>query len=83
MARIGRKGRLWLRAFHIFFMGLWIGAVISQMVILSFTGLAQSDGGLRAMYVIPDILNIVTEPGILGSIVTGALLARLMGSTYD
>jgi len=31
MARIGRRGRLWLRSFHIFFMVLWIGAVVSQV----------------------------------------------------
>jgi uncharacterized membrane protein len=77
MARIGRKGRLWLRAFHIFFMGLWIGAIISQVVILSFTGLAKSDGGLQAMYKIPDILNTVTAPAGLGTIITGILLAWL------
>jgi hypothetical protein len=29
MAKIGRKGRLWLRSFHVFFMGLWVGAIIS------------------------------------------------------
>jgi uncharacterized membrane protein len=77
MARIGRKGRLWLRAFHLFFMGLWIGAIISQVAIISFTGLAKSDGGLQAMYRIPDILNIVTAPAGLGTIITGILLSWL------
>jgi hypothetical protein len=77
MKRIGRRGRLWLRAFHIFFMGIWIGAVVSQVIILSFTGLAQSDGGLQAMYKIPDILNIVTGAGAFGTIITGILLAWL------
>ena len=77
MAKIGRKGRLWLRSFHVFFMGLWVGAIISQVVVLLFTGLVQSDGGLRAMYKIPDILNIVTAPAGLGTIVTGLLLAWL------
>ena len=77
MAKIGRRGRLWLRAFHIFFMGLWVGAIISQVVILLFTSLAKSDDGLRAMYKIPDILNIVTGPAGFGTIITGVLLAWL------
>jgi uncharacterized membrane protein len=77
MARIGRRGRLWLRAFHIFFIGLWVGAIVSQVVILSFTGRAQSDGGLQAMYIIPEILNIVTGAGMFGTVVTGVLLAWL------
>lgn len=77
MARIGRKGRLWLRAFHIFFMGLWIGAVVTQFVIISFTGQAQSAGGLQAMYKIPDILNVVTGPCAFGTLVTGVLLSWL------
>lgn len=77
MARIGRKGRLWLRAFHIFFVGLWIGAIISQVVILAFTGLAKSDDGLQAMYLIPEILNVATGPGAFGTIITGVLLSWL------
>ena len=77
MARIGRKGRLWLRAFHIFFMGLWIGAVVTQFVIISFTDHAQSTGGLQAMYKVPDILNVVTAPSAFGTLVTGVLLSWL------
>ena len=77
MAKIGRKGRLWLRAFHIFFMALWIGAVVTQFVIISFTGHAQSTGGLQAMYKVPDILNVVTAPSAFGTLVTGVLLSWL------
>ncbi len=77
MARIGRKGRLWLRAFHIFFMGSYIGAKISQLVILGPIGSAQSDAGLQAMYKIPDMLTIANAPGMSGTIITGLLLAWL------
>jgi uncharacterized membrane protein len=77
MTKIGRKGRLWLRSFHIFFMVLWIGAVVSQMVILLFSGSAKSDGALQAFNAVPQILNIVTAPGGLGIIITGVLLAWL------
>jgi uncharacterized membrane protein len=77
MAKIGRKGRLWLRSFHIFFMVLWIGAVVSQVVILLFSGSAKSDGALQAFNAVPQILNILTGPGCLGTIVTGVLLSWL------
>ena len=77
MARIGRKGRLWLRAFHLFLMGLYIGALVSQVVIFASTGSARSDGGLQAMYKIPDSLTIVFVLGMSGTIITGLLLAWL------
>jgi hypothetical protein len=76
MARIGRKGRLWLRAFHIFFMGLYIGGNISVLVIFASTGSAQSDGGLQAMYQIPG-LHFSIAPCAIGTLVTGLLLAWL------
>ena len=77
MARIGRKGRLWLRAFHISFMGLYIGGVISESVIIASTGSAQTDGGLQAMYKIADTLAVVNGPGNIGTLITGLLLAWL------
>ena len=77
MARIGRKGRLWLRAFHIFFMGVFIAGNICLLIIFAFTGAAQGDGGLQAMYKIPDSLTIVFVLGMSGTIITGLLLAWL------
>ena len=76
MARIGRKGRLWLRAFHIFFMGLYIGGNISELVIFASTGSAQSDGGLQAMYNIPGF-HFSIAPCAIGTLVTGLLLSWL------
>lgn len=77
MARIGRKGRLWLRAFHIFFMALWMGAIISELVIFASTGSARSDGGLQAMYKIGDILSPVFTAVGPGTAITGLLLSWL------
>ena len=76
MARIGRKGRLWLRAFHFFFMGLYIGGNISELVIFISTGSAQSDGGLQAMYKIPGF-HFSIAPCAIGTLVTGLLLSWL------
>jgi hypothetical protein len=78
MARIGRRGRLWLRAFHIFFMGLWLGGIISGLVILAFIGSAQSDGALQAMYKIVYALGSILGPvGGPGTVITGVLLSWL------
>jgi hypothetical protein len=77
MARIGRKGSFWLRAFHFFFMGLFMGVVISELVIIASAGSTQSDGGLQTMYQIPDILDIVVGPAGSGIIITGLLLSWL------
>jgi hypothetical protein len=77
MARIGRRGRLWLRAFHVFFMGVYIGGNIIELVILAFMGSAQSDGGLQAMYQILYKLSIPIAPCAIGTLVTGLLLSWL------
>jgi hypothetical protein len=77
MARIGRKGRLWLRAFHVFFIGVYIGGNIIELVIIASMGSAQSDGGLQAMYQIFDKLSIPIAPCAIGTLVTGLLLSWL------
>jgi uncharacterized membrane protein len=77
MARIGRKGRLWLRAFHIFFMTIYIGGIISELVIIASMGSARSDGGLQAMYQIIGRLPIAIAPAMTLTIITGLLLAWL------
>ncbi len=78
MARIGRRGRLWLRGFHVFFMALYNGGVISLLVIIALTGSAESDSGLQAMYKTYDALSIVIGPaGMAGTIITGLLLSWL------
>jgi uncharacterized membrane protein len=76
MARIGRKGRLWLRAFHIFPWVIYRGN-ISVLVIFASTGSAQSDGGLQAMYKIPDMLSLAVAPCAVGTFITGLLLSWL------
>jgi uncharacterized membrane protein len=77
MARIGRKGRLWLRAFHIFFMAVFIGGNIIALVLFASMGSAQSDGGLQAMYQICDKLSIPIAPCAVGTFITGLLLSWL------
>lgn len=77
MAGIGRKGRLWLRAFHVFFMGLFMGSFISEFFIIASKGSAQSDCALQAMYKIVDTFGIVNGPCGGGIIITGLLLCWL------
>jgi uncharacterized membrane protein len=74
--KLSRRGRLWLRAFHIFFMGLWIGGVASALIFISLTGTAQSDATFRFMHVVIRILGIPCGLGMLGTIITGIFLAK-------
>jgi uncharacterized membrane protein len=76
MAKLSRRGRLWLRAFHIFFMGLWIGGIASTLVMFLFIGTAQSDETLGFMYLVTRSLYIPGGLGMLGTIITGIFLAR-------
>jgi uncharacterized integral membrane protein len=76
MAKLSRRGRLWLRAFHIFFLGLWIGGIACTLVMFLLTGIANNDEELKLMYLITRILYIPGGVGMLGTIITGIVLAR-------
>jgi uncharacterized membrane protein len=76
MAKLSRRGRLWLRALHIFFMGLWIGGIACTLVMFLVTGTAHNDEELRLIYLIARILYIPGGLGMLGTIITGIFLAR-------
>ena len=76
MKKLGRRGRLWLRAFHIFFMGAWIGVGISETIIPFFTGNASNGGELYAYYASVNVLDdFIIVPCAIGTLITGLLLA--------
>ena len=50
MARIGRRGRLWLKGFHELFFILWIGGGASEITIRLLTGSANNGTQLQAFY---------------------------------
>jgi hypothetical protein len=77
MARIGRKGRLWLRGFHILFFGLWIGSGICEMIIILMAGNASDGGTLHAYYAANDSLNLIIIPSVILTLITGLLLCWL------
>jgi uncharacterized membrane protein len=77
MAKIGRRGRLWLRSFHILFVGLWIGVGIGELFVLFSAGNATDGSALNTYYAIDEVLNRVVKSSGLLAIITGVLLAWL------
>jgi hypothetical protein len=75
--KLGRRGRLWLRTFHIFFMALWIGVAASETFILLFTGNVTDGSKLNVYFTIVQQLDSVLVPAAIGTVITGVLLAWL------
>jgi phage-related holin len=82
VAKISRQGRLWLRAFHLFFMVLWIGVAASEALILSFTGNATDVSELSAYFTTIQQLDSVLVPAAIGTVITGVLLVWLSPSVF-
>jgi uncharacterized membrane protein len=79
MAKIGRKGRLWLKGFHQLFFILWIGAAVSANTIGYLTGNADSGEQLHAYYLAINGLDVIILPSAILTLVTGILLIWLAG----
>ena len=78
MARIGRKGRLWLRGFHTFFFVSWIGAQICETIITLMVGSASDGSALHAYYTILSLLDYsIIIPCAVLTLITGLLLCWL------
>jgi uncharacterized membrane protein len=77
MARIGRKGRLWLRSFHIMFSGAYIGAQIGSVIILFVAGSASDGSALHTYYATVSLLDLIIIPCVILSLITGLLLCWL------
>jgi uncharacterized membrane protein len=80
--KLGRRGRLWLRAFHISFMALWIGVLISEAFILSFTGNATDGSELNTYFTTVQQLDRVLVPAAICTVITGVLLAWLSPAAF-
>jgi uncharacterized membrane protein len=77
VAKIGRRGRLWLRSFHILFVGLWIGAGLSEIFVLLSSGNATDGSALNTYYAVDKVLTQIVRSFGLLAIITGVLLAWL------
>jgi len=82
MKKLGRRGRLWLRAFHIFFMALWIGVLVSEAFILSFAGKATDGSELNTYFTTVQQLDSVLVPAAICTVVIGVLLAWLSPAPF-
>ena len=75
MARLGLKGRQWLKGFHLFFVCIWVGGGVT--LILMQLCLKATEGGMlhgldTAMKFVDDFIII---PGAFGCLITGLLFA--------
>ncbi|MFC1579603.1 hypothetical protein ACFL4N_01680 [Thermodesulfobacteriota bacterium] len=73
MKKLSARGQKWLKAFHIFFACIWIGAGVS--LILMQMGMDATDG--KVLYGIDISKKFIDDfiiiPGAIGSLVTGLL----------
>lgn len=78
MGKIGKSGRNWLKAFHIFFSGAWVGAALSMLTIAFLAGAPETGGELHgyaaSVKLIDDYVIIASA---MGSLFTGLLLSWL------
>jgi uncharacterized membrane protein len=78
MARIGRKGRLWLRGFHIMFFGSWIGSQICSNIVFFAAGSASDGSAFHAYHANALLLDfMITIPCAVLTLITGLLLCWL------
>jgi hypothetical protein len=74
---LGPSGRRWLKAFHLLFVGLWIGGNVA-LVTMNLLFARLHDGGvygfLGAMRFVDDAIII---PGAIGCLLTGLLYGLL------
>jgi uncharacterized membrane protein len=78
MARIGRQGRLWLRGFHFFFFGSWIGSQICSNMVFFAAGSASDGIAFHAYHANALLLDfMVTIPCAVLTLITGLLLCWL------
>ena len=77
MKKLGRRGRLWLRSFHLLFVGAFIGGIFGEMIILLFSGNATDDSALNATYAVHQLPDLVGGIGLIGTIITALLLCWL------
>jgi uncharacterized membrane protein len=79
MAKIGRRGRLWLKGFHYLFFIFWIGSGVSGIAILSLTGNANNGNQLHDFYLAFKSIGIIPFPSAILTLVTGLLITWLGG----
>lgn len=79
MAKLGRKGRLWLKGFHHLSFVLWIGAAVSANIIHFLPVNATSGEELVAYWRAVSGLDLIIIPAAVLTLVTGLLATWLSG----
>ena len=77
MKNLGIRGRKWLKAFHVFFSMIWIGAGITTTIILFVTGNTTSGAELYAYNRAIQMGDFIIIPCAVLCVITGLLLCWL------
>ena len=78
MAKLGVKGRQWLKGFHLFFVCAWVGTGLSMMLIGLLKGHVPNGDELYAFNAAIKLLDdFIIIPAAMGSLITGILLCWL------
>lgn len=78
MAKLGVKGRQWLKGFHLFFVCAWVGTGLSMMLIGLLKGHVPNGDELYAFNAAIKLLDdFLIIPAAMGSLITGILLCWL------
>ena len=73
MKKLSSKGQRWLKTIHIFFACLWIGGVLSLILMMIFLN-AENGLELYGIHVSMEFIDyIIIAPGGMGSLLTGLL----------
>ena len=74
MKKLGIRGRRWLKAFHVFFSMIWIGAGITTTIIPFVTGNITSGAELYAYNEAIQMGDLIIIPCAILCVITGLLL---------
>ncbi len=78
MAKIGLRGKQWLKGFHILFICAWVGTGISMLLIGFVKARVPNGDELYAFNVAIKLLDeFIIIPAAFGSLITGILLCWL------
>lgn len=75
MMKLGIRGRRWLKAFHVAFTSVWIGAAVSIAIIPFVSGSAADGSELYTYYASVKLVDdFIIPPAGMGTFITGLLL---------
>jgi len=78
MKKAGRTARAWIVGFHLFFAGIWVGAILCMQLLIFVKIWPGGEGQLHAYNAALKLLDdFAIIPAAFGSLITGLLISLL------